>query len=60
PAGLAERLRPAVDEAVVLHTPEPYLAVGQAYVRFPQVGDGEVLRCLEERVGGLSGRDGGQ
>jgi putative phosphoribosyl transferase len=52
PAGLAERLRPDVDETVVLHTPEPYLAVGQAYVRFPQVGDAEVLRCLEQRVVG--------
>jgi putative phosphoribosyl transferase len=54
PAGLAGRMRPAVDEAVVLYTPEPYLAVGQAYVRFPQVSDAEVLRCLDEAVRGLS------
>jgi predicted phosphoribosyltransferase len=35
---------------VVLHTPDPYLAVGQAYQRFPQVGDDEVLRCLAGRA----------
>jgi putative phosphoribosyl transferase len=52
PAGLAQRLRPAVDDVVVLHTPDPYLAVGQAYLRFPQVGDDEVLRCLEGRARG--------
>jgi putative phosphoribosyl transferase len=50
PAGLAPRLRPVVDEVVVLQTPEPYLAVGQAYQRFPQVSDDEVLRCLEGRT----------
>jgi putative phosphoribosyl transferase len=50
PAELEQRLRPAVDEVVVLQTPEPYLAVGQAYLRFPQVGDDEVLRCLEGRA----------
>jgi putative phosphoribosyl transferase len=50
PAELAQRLGPEVDEVVVLLTPEPYLAVGQAYLRFPQVGDDEVLRCLEGRA----------
>jgi predicted phosphoribosyltransferase len=50
PAGLARRLRPVVDEVVVLQTPDPYLAVGQAYQRFPQVGDDEVLRCLAGRT----------
>jgi putative phosphoribosyl transferase len=50
PARLGERLRPVVDEAVVLHTPDPYLAVGQAYQHFPQVGDDEVLRCLAGRA----------
>jgi putative phosphoribosyl transferase len=48
PAGLARRLWPAVDEVVVLLTPEPYHAVGQAYLRFPQVTDEEVLRLLAE------------
>src|SRR6266508_3287004 len=50
PAELERRLRPAVDKVVVLLTPDPYLAVGQAYLRFPQVGDDEVLRCLEGRA----------
>src|SRR5215218_10420926 len=48
PAELAERLSPAVDQVVVLLTPDPYLNVGQAYERFPQVDDDEVLRCLQE------------
>jgi predicted phosphoribosyltransferase len=48
PPGLDERLRPVVDEVVVLVTPDPYLNVGQAYERFPQVDDEEVLRCLEQ------------
>jgi predicted phosphoribosyltransferase len=37
-----------VDQEVVLVTPDPYLNVGQAYERFPQVDDTEVLRCLQE------------
>lgn len=48
PPGLAERLRPVADQAVVLVTPEPYLNVGQVYERFPQVEDDEVLRCLAQ------------
>ncbi|HET9559547.1 MAG TPA: phosphoribosyltransferase family protein [Actinomycetota bacterium] len=48
PPGLAERLRPVADQAVVLVTPDPYLNVGQVYERFPQVDDDEVLRCLAE------------
>ncbi len=56
PPGLAERLRPVADQAVVLVTPDPYLNVGQVYERFPQVDDDEVLRCLAQGrlgVGGL-------
>jgi putative phosphoribosyl transferase len=48
PSGLQERLRPVVDQVVVLLTPDPYLNVGQAYERFPQISDEEVLRCLQE------------
>ena len=51
PPGLAERLRPVVDQVVVLVTPDPYLNVGQVYERFPQVDDDEVLRCLGGRGG---------
>jgi putative phosphoribosyl transferase len=49
PAGLAERLAPAVDEVVVLETPEPYVAVAQGFMSFPQVTDEEVLACLQWR-----------
>ena len=55
PPGLAERLRPVVDQVVVLLTPDPYLNVGQAYERFAQVDDDEVLRCLEQRRQGVRG-----
>jgi predicted phosphoribosyltransferase len=51
PPGLAERLAPVVDQVLVLVTPDPYLNVGQAYQRFAQVGDDEVLRCLEQGQG---------
>jgi predicted phosphoribosyltransferase len=49
PAGLAERLGQTVDEVVVLETPEPYVAVAQAFASFPQVTDEEVLACLHWR-----------
>jgi putative phosphoribosyl transferase len=52
---LAERLAPVVDQVVVLLTPDPYLNVGQAYERFAQVDDDEVLRCLEEGRQGVRG-----
>jgi putative phosphoribosyl transferase len=48
PPGLGERLRPVVNQVVVLVTPDPYLNVAQAYDRFPQVDDEEVLRCLQQ------------
>jgi putative phosphoribosyl transferase len=46
PPDLEQRLGAEVDDVVVLLRPEPYLAVGQAYVRFDQVSDEEVLACL--------------
>jgi putative phosphoribosyl transferase len=46
PPDLERRLGSEVDDVVVLVRPEPYLAVGQAYVRFDQVDDAEVLACL--------------
>ena len=49
PRGLQRRLGDAVDEVIVLLTPDPYLAVGQAYASFPQVSDEEVVGCLEGR-----------
>jgi putative phosphoribosyl transferase len=47
PADLEERLGGEVDDAIVLRRPDPYLAVGQAYVRFDQVSDAQVVGCLE-------------
>ena len=55
PPGLAERLRPVVDQVVVLVTPDPYLNVGQVYERFPQVDDSEVVRRLQEGRRGVRG-----
>lgn len=49
PPRLARRLGAAVDEVVILETPERYVAVGQAFADFPQVTDEEVLDCLNRR-----------
>src|SRR5262245_51767821 len=46
PPDLEQRLGSEVDDVVVLERPDPYLAVGQAYVRFEQVSDEQVLACL--------------
>jgi putative phosphoribosyl transferase len=47
PPDLERRLGAEVDDVVVLRRPDPYLAVGQAYVRFDQVSDEQVLACLQ-------------
>lgn len=47
PADTVARLRRLADEVVVLETPEPFYAVGQAYVDFSQVDDREVVEILE-------------
>jgi putative phosphoribosyl transferase len=39
-------LRGEADEVVCLETPEPFWAIGQWYVQFPQVSDDEVRRQL--------------
>ena len=54
PADLERRLGSEVDAVLVLERPEPYMAVGQAYVRFEQVSDEQVLACL--RAVDVSGR----
>lgn len=46
PPDTIERAREAVDELVVLATPEPFWAVGNHYVNFAQVEDREVLQYL--------------
>ena len=46
PADTIRTARAAVDELVVLATPEPFWAVGNHYVNFAQVEDREVLTYL--------------
>lgn len=46
PADTIQTARAAVDELVVLATPEPFWAVGNHYVNFAQVEDREVLTYL--------------
>jgi len=41
------RVRRAVDELIVLATPEPFVAVGHYYENFTQVEDGQVLALLK-------------
>lgn len=46
PEDTLERLRAEADEVVCLSTPEPFYAVGQAYLDFSQTGDDEVRELL--------------
>jgi putative phosphoribosyl transferase len=43
----ATRLEGVADRVVALATPEPYFGVGAWYEEFHQLGDAEVVRCLE-------------
>lgn len=43
-----ERLKPYVDETVVLETPEPFFAVGSWYYEFDQTTDQEVIDLLKK------------
>ncbi|MDE2335182.1 MAG: phosphoribosyltransferase [Rhodospirillales bacterium] len=43
-----DRLRREADACVVLEAPGDFVSVGQFYVRFPQLGDDEVSRLLDE------------
>jgi predicted phosphoribosyltransferase len=47
PVETIEKARTLVDELVVLATPEPFSAVGEHYVEFPQITDEEVLNYLD-------------
>jgi putative phosphoribosyl transferase len=57
PDDMEQRFGREVDVVVVLERPDPYMAVGQAYVRFEQVSDEQVLACL--RAADASGRPRG-
>ncbi|OGG12457.1 hypothetical protein A2875_01885 [Candidatus Gottesmanbacteria bacterium RIFCSPHIGHO2_01_FULL_46_14] len=46
PTDSMKKIKPEVDELVVLETPRDFSAVGQFYRDFPQVGDGEVVELL--------------
>ena len=46
PASMHRRFRGIADEVVCASSPEPFLAVGQSYSDFTQVGDDEVRRLL--------------
>jgi putative phosphoribosyl transferase len=46
PKAALDELRPLVDEAVCLETPQSFAAVGQFYARFPEVSDEDVIMLL--------------
>jgi len=48
PKEAVARLTREADEVVCLVTPEPFYAVGQWYLDFPQISDEEVVRLLDE------------
>lgn len=48
PAEVLDSLRRSADEVVCLITPEPFVAVGNHYERFPQTSDEEVIALVEE------------
>lgn len=47
PPETLERLRAEADRVVCLSTPQPFLAVGQFFLSFPQVSDDEVVEILQ-------------
>ncbi len=51
PREAVARLEAEADQVIVLGTPEPFYAVGQWYVDFPQVADGRVIELLSARAG---------
>jgi putative phosphoribosyl transferase len=48
PAAAVGKLAAEADEIVVVETPEPFFAVGQWYVDFPQTSDQEVVALLQD------------
>ncbi len=57
PADTLSKIRHKVDEVVVLRQPDPFYAVGQAYMDFRQVEDREVIRYLNEAATAARERD---
>jgi putative phosphoribosyl transferase len=52
PREAVERLSREADEVRTLETPEPFYAVGQWYVDFPQVSDERVIELLSSSPAG--------
>lgn len=48
PPRVARDLSRMVEEVVILETPEWFFGIGQFYEDFAQVGDAEVIACLEQ------------
>jgi putative phosphoribosyl transferase len=48
PREAVRRLAGECDEVVCLDTPEPFMAVGQWYLSFPQTSDDQVISLLDE------------
>jgi putative phosphoribosyl transferase len=48
PPEAVHQLKALVDEAVVLHAPAVFFAIGQFYQEFTQVEDEQVVACLEQ------------
>jgi putative phosphoribosyl transferase len=48
PREAVRRLSEEADEIVCLDTPEPFLAVGQWYLSFPQTSDDQVVSLLDQ------------
>ena len=48
PAETMKRLERECDQAIVLATPEPFLAVGRFYLQFDQTSDVEVIELLNK------------
>lgn len=57
PTPIPQAIRRVADELVVLTQPQPFYAVGQAYARFSQTTDEEVLAAMRRvrKAGTLSG-----
>lgn len=49
PPETLERIRAGADRVVCLSTPDPFFAVGQFFLSFPQTSDDEVVAILEGR-----------
>ena len=47
PSETLERFRAEADRVVCLSTPQPFFAVGQFFLSFPQVSDDEVVEILQ-------------